>query len=135
MDAPLTQRFGNRNPKLERFSGGINQGADFAVPRGTPLFLPEGQWEVRETFNKAREGNRRTNNGSGNVTRVRNTRTGEELLYEHLSVAPHKLGTILKGGEVAGLSGNTGNSTGPHASIAFRDARGRLRDVQSRFNI
>ncbi len=128
-NAPVTQPFGARNPQLERFSGGVNLGADLAVPRGTPLKAPEGDWVVVDSFSGAKEGRRSTNSGSGNTITLQNRLDGSTVTYEHLSKSPLPPGTLVKGGDTVALSGSTGNSTGPHASIISRDESGRLRDA------
>lgn len=125
----VTQSFGNKNSGLEIFSGGTNLGTDFAVKKGTPLGLPPGQWQVVDTFSTAREGNRGANSGSGNLVRVVNTQTGESLAFEHLDRVAVRPGQVVSGGSVIGTSGNTGNSTGPHASIPYKDSSGRYRDI------
>lgn len=126
--ARVTQRFGNRS-SIEAFSGGVNLGTDFAIPKGTPLGLPPGEWVVERTFTTAKEGNRSANSGSGNLVLVRNAKTNETLAFEHLDsvfVAP---GQVVGGGTVIGKSGNTGNSTGPHISIPYRNAQGAYQDI------
>lgn len=127
----ITQQFGNRNP-IERFSGGINYGTDIAVPRGTKVALPDGQWEVMEAFDGA-EGDgyigNNTNRGYGNSVLVRNRDTGEMMRFSHLSDAMVRAGQVLNGGTVVGLSGSTGNSTGPHLDLEYYDSRGRISDV------
>jgi len=127
--ARVTQVFGNYNPGVEKFSGGRNLGVDFAVKKGTPLALPPGQWEVISTFGKAVEGNRSANKGSGNLVKVRNSQTGEMLTFEHLDSVGVNMGQMINGGTVIGRSGNTGNSTGPHASIPYQDASGKYLDI------
>lgn len=128
--APLTQTFGNRS-SIEAFSKGVNLGADFGVKRGTPMALPPGEWEVMTTFSGAKEGQRNANKGSGNLVKVINSRTGEMLTFEHLSGVAVKPGQKISGGTVVGLSGNTGNSTGPHASIPYQDPSGKYHDIMS----
>lgn len=126
----ITQAFGNRS-SVEAFSKGVNLGTDFGVKKGTPLALPPGEWEVMTTFTGAKEGNRGANSGSGNLVKVVNTKTGEMLAFEHLSGVGVRPGQRLNGGTVVGLSGNTGNSTGPHASIPYQDASGKYHDIMS----
>ena len=126
---PVTQRFGAYNPQVERFSGGVNLGADFGTPQGTKVAVPQGEWVVLEAFGGARAGNRSTNRGYGNSVLVRNRMTGEMLRFSHLSRVGVRPGQLVKGGQVVALSGSTGNSTGPHSSIMFIDSRGRIRDV------
>ena len=125
----LTQRFGAFNPRVEKFSGGVNLGADFSVTRGTPLQVPQGTFVVEEVFNGAREGNRGTNSGFGNSVKVKNLRDGTTLRFSHLTSSPVKPGQLVRGGETIAFSGSTGNSTGPHASILTTDATGRPIDV------
>lgn len=127
----ITQFFGNRNP-IERFSGGVNYGTDIGVPEGTKVALPDGQWEVVEAFNDAQGagyvGNN-TNRGYGNSILVRNRDTGEMLRFSHLSDAMARAGQVLDGGTVIGLSGSTGNVTGPHLDLEYRNERGQLADI------
>lgn len=44
--------------------------------------------------------------------------------YAHLSVVSVQTGQIITMGQAVGLSGNTGNSTGPHLHYEFRDPSG-----------
>ena len=44
--------------------------------------------------------------------------------YAHLSVVSVRTGEMITMGETVGLSGNTGNSTGPHLHYEFRDPSG-----------
>lgn len=123
----VTQPFGNRS-SIEKFSGGVNLGADFRVTTGTPLAAPSGEWKVVT----ASPG---FNQGSGNIAKIQNTKTGETLGFEHLSNIGVKPGEVITGGTVIGLSGGDqggsgmGNSTGAHASIPYQDAQGRYQDV------
>lgn len=127
----ITQQFGNRNP-IEQFSGGVNYGTDIAVPEGTKIAVPDGQWEVVESYGDASGagfiGNN-TNRGYGNSVLVRNQQTGEMLRFSHLSDAMVRAGQVLDGGTVIGLSGSTGNATGPHLDLEYYDQSGRLQDV------
>lgn len=45
---------------------------------------------------------------------------GFETLYAHLSKYKVKNGDIIKKGDIIGLSGNTGRSTGPHLHYETR---------------
>jgi murein DD-endopeptidase MepM/ murein hydrolase activator NlpD len=130
----VTQKFGNINPGVEVFSGGINYGADFAAKRGTPVAIPEGEWEVVDSWGGAKRdgfiGNG-DNSGYGNSVLIKNTKTGELMRYSHLDKGSVRAqaGQRLKGGTVFAKTGNTGNSTGPHLDLEYVDANGRYQDV------
>lgn len=132
----VNTRFGVRS-RADVFSRGINNGVDFNTKRGTPVALPEGEWIVREAFGGAtREGfiGNGDNNGFGNSVLVVNQKTGESLRFSHLDRVGVKPGQRVTGGQVVALSGNTGNSSGPHLDVEFRNSRGFLQDVlRSRF--
>jgi len=117
----LTQPFGNRS-SIEKYSGGVNLGADFRGETGTQLRSPDGNWVVSQAsagFNK----------GSGNYVQIQNTDTGEKMGFEHLSKIGVRPGQKLGKGILIGLSGNSGNSTGPHISIPIQDRNGKYFDI------
>lgn len=132
--APVTQAFGNSNPDIEVFSGGINFGTDFGTQKGTNVAAPPGQWTVQEAYANARRdgfiGNSE-NNGFGNSVSLVNDETGERIRFSHLDVGGVgvKPGQRIKGGQVFAKTGNTGNSTGPHLDVEYYDDRGQVRDV------
>lgn len=131
MAAPITQAFGNHNPSVEVFNkSGTNTGTDFGVKSGTPVVLPSGRWRVVSAFNQARDPGHigdNTNSGYGNSILVQNMDTGEKLRYSHLSQVGVRPGDLV-GGQVIGLSGQTGNVTGPHLDLEYYDAKGKLGD-------
>jgi hypothetical protein len=57
--------------------------------------------------------------GYGNYILIRHS-NGLETLYGHLSATQVKVGQLVKAGEVIGLGGNTGRSTGPHLHYEVR---------------
>lgn len=116
----VTQAYGNKNP-IEKYSGGVNLGTDFRADEGTELRTPQGKWIVES----AQPG---WNQGSGNLVKIRNDK-GESMAFEHLSKLEVQSGQELQPGQVLGLSGNTGNSTGPHASIPYKNEQGQYQDV------
>lgn len=128
---PITQTFGQKS-QYDVFSGGVNYGVDFGVKAGTPVGLPAGQWVVEEAFNQAKGQGRigdKTNSGYGNSVLVRNAKTGETLRLSHLSNVAVQPGQVIPGGTVIATSGATGNVTGPHLDVEYRDPSGRLGDV------
>lgn len=129
----VTQQFGNRNP-IEKYSKGINYGTDIAVPIGTKVALPPGQWKVVEAFNKATaSGANNTqggiNNGYGNSILVQNPQTGEKLRFSHLSNVGVQPGQTINGGLVVGKTGATGNVTGAHLDLEYYNNQGKLANV------
>ena len=83
-------------------------GVDFPVNEGTPVHTtmagkvvwagPNGPW--------------------GNLVVVENN--GYQVWFAHLSVISVSVGDILEYGDVVGLSGNTGNSTGAHLHYGIK---------------
>lgn len=57
--------------------------------------------------------------GYGNYVMLRHY-NGLETLYGHLSETNVKVGQLVKAGQVIGLGGNTGRSTGPHLHYEVR---------------
>ncbi|MEN6561810.1 MAG: peptidoglycan DD-metalloendopeptidase family protein [Acidobacteriota bacterium] len=80
-------------------------GVDYAAPVGTPV---QATADGEVTF-AGREG------GSGNIVRMRH-RNAYETAYLHLSrFGPGvRKGASLRGGDIIGYVGSTGDSTGPH---------------------
>lgn len=121
-------------------NGRINRGTDFAGKAGTPVALPEGEWEVVQARNDIKgrmteDFSERSNFGWGNSVVVRNTKTGEQMRMSHMkegTVPDLKPGQTLSGGTVVGAIGNTGNThgaTGNHLDVEYYDAKGRRGDV------
>lgn len=67
------------------------------------------------------------NNNLGKGVFIRND-DGTLSIYGHMSKITVKAGEHLKAGESIGLSGNTGNSTGPHLHYGMKDAAGQWID-------
>ena len=100
VDSRLTSPFGVR---LLGGRLGIHRGVDFDVPEGTPVrAMDEGRVRFAGTMR-----------GFGNVVWVEH---GSDILtvYAHLSRIMVDEGTRVDGSTVLGLSGATGDVTGPH---------------------
>ncbi len=125
---PITQPYGNKSG-VEVFSHGVNTGVDIGLPKNTPVALPTGKWKVVSAFNGAKSGyiGDNENSGYGNSVLVKNVDTGETLRFSHLSQL-NIPSDNLSGGQVIGLSGQTGNTTGPHLDVEYKNANGQLGD-------
>jgi len=133
--AQITQKFGNYNPGIEVFNkSGVNTGVDFGVKEGTPLALPPGKWKIMQAVSgasgKGYIGNKQ-NSGYGNSILAVNEQTGETLRFSHLSSVKVQPGMTINGGTVIGASGATGNVTGPHLDLEYKDQAGLYKDIMN----
>jgi murein DD-endopeptidase MepM/ murein hydrolase activator NlpD len=98
----LTSGFGNR---LSPFTGSVamHNGIDVASQRDTPVVATAGGVVSYEGFDS----------GLGKVIKL-NHGYGMQTIYGHLAKVNVRIGQKVKRGEVIGLVGNTGLSTGPH---------------------
>ena len=115
-----TQNALNLNPKSEpsgRPVGGVltqdyhpgHNGLDFGIVVGTPVETTMDGKVAYAGWN---------NQGYGNLVIVEN---GDyKTYYAHLSSIPVSVGDTVTAGTTIGLSGNTGNSTGPHLHYEIR---------------
>lgn len=127
----VTQTFGTVNP-IEPTEGHKAGDTNFAAQPNTPVTLPKGQWYVVSAFNGANPQGAPgdyTNEGYGNDIIVQNTQTGEKLHFLHLTAANLTPGQMVKGGTIAGMTGDSGNSTGPNLGVEYYNSNGQLSDV------
>ena len=110
----------NQGPKTEpsgRPVGGVltqnfhpgPNGLDFGIVVGTPVEATMDGKVVHAGWN---------NQGYGNLVIVDNGTY--KTYYAHLSSIPVAVGDFVTAGTTIGLSGNTGNSTGPHLHYEIR---------------
>ncbi|KUN78800.1 M23 family metallopeptidase [Streptomyces griseoruber] len=91
-----------------------HSGQDFAVPSGTKVVAAHGGTVVKAGGNGAGDGP-----AYGNAIVVKHG-NGTYSQYAHLSHIDVKVGQIVKTGQRIALSGNTGNSSGPHLHFEIR---------------
>ncbi|MGZ9164350.1 MAG: M23 family metallopeptidase [Anaerolineales bacterium] len=92
----------------QEYHGG-HHGLDIGIPVGTPITATMDGRIVHAGWN---------NQGYGNLVIVEN---GDyKTYYAHLSSIPVSVGDTVNAGATIGLSGNTGNSTGPHLHYEIR---------------
>ncbi|WP_231636965.1 MULTISPECIES: peptidoglycan DD-metalloendopeptidase family protein [Planktothricoides] len=108
--APITSLFGWRTHPItgdRRFHNGI----DFGAPMGTPVLAAyAGQVAIADWLG-----------GYGLTVVLDHAQGSAETLYGHLSELFVKEGEEVKQGDVIGLVGSTGNSTGPHLHFELRE--------------
>lgn len=103
---PISSPFGLR---LRGFWPEVHQGVDIAVPVGTPIHAMTGG---RILFAGVM-------NGYGDVV-ILDDGGGVHTLYAHLSRIDVKAGQQVDDRQVIGLSGETGDATGPHLHFEIR---------------
>lgn len=113
----LTQYTGSVNQPYGRPVGGTltqgytgrHYGLDFGIPVGTPVKATMDGEVIFAGWH---------NGGYGNLVILENG--SYQTYYAHLSSIPVQVGQVVKAGNAIGLSGNTGNSTGPHLHYEVR---------------
>ncbi|MDD5370985.1 MAG: M23 family metallopeptidase [Anaerolineaceae bacterium] len=96
-------------PLTQNFHPGHN-GLDFGVVVGTPARATMDGKVVHAGWNEQ---------GYGNLVILENG--PYRTYYAHLSEVPVVMGQVVHKGEVIGLTGNTGHSTGPHIHYEVRE--------------
>ncbi|WP_128817806.1 M23 family metallopeptidase [Streptomyces sp. S063] len=91
-----------------------HSGQDFAVPIGTPVSAVHTGTVVKAGPNGAGDGP-----AYGNAVVIKHS-NGKYSQYAHLSKVNVKIGQQVKTGQKIALSGNTGNSSGPHLHFEIR---------------
>lgn len=115
-DSPLEMYTPRNTPQGMPIEGRLTQNShsghvalDFGAPVGTPVQATMDGRVVYAGWN---------DQGYGNLVIIEN---GPYRIYlAHLSEIPVQVGQQVRAGEVVGLSGNTGNSTGPHLHYEVR---------------
>ncbi|MFJ2262432.1 M23 family metallopeptidase [Streptomyces sp. NPDC087844] len=91
-----------------------HSGQDFAVSSGTQVVAAHGGTVVKTGGNGAGDGP-----AYGNAVVIKHS-NGTYSQYAHLSRVDVKAGQVVKTGQRIALSGNTGNSSGPHLHFEIR---------------
>lgn len=93
-----------------------HSGQDFAVSSGTPVVATHGGTVVKAGGNGAGDGP-----AYGNAVVIKHG-NGTYSQYAHLSRVDVRIGQTVRTGQRIALSGNTGNSSGPHLHFEIRTA-------------
>ncbi|MEU9137209.1 M23 family metallopeptidase [Streptomyces sp. NPDC048404] len=91
-----------------------HSGQDFAVPTGTNVMAAHGGTVVKAGGNGAGDGP-----AYGNAVVIKHA-NGTYSQYAHLSRIDVHIGQVVSTGQHIALSGNTGNSSGPHLHFEIR---------------
>lgn len=102
VEGPVTSHFG---PRRNRF----HYGTDIGMRTGTPI---KSMFDGVVRYAK-------WSNGYGNLVVVRHD-NGLETYYGHMSKITAKPNQKVKAGEIIGLVGSTGRSSGPHLHLEIR---------------
>lgn len=110
MPAPITSLFGWRQHPIfgdRRF----HTGTDLGAPEGTPVVATkDGEVAIADYL------------GGYGLTVILHHEAGtQETRYAHLSRILVRPGEVVQQGDVVGLVGSTGNSTGPHLHFELRE--------------
>lgn len=98
----ITSHFGIRNDPFNANTS-MHTGTDFGAPTGTNVYAgAEGKVIKAESYG-----------GYGNAVIIQHSEV-YQTLYAHLSELKVTSGDIVKKGQLVGLIGSTGRSTGPH---------------------
>lgn len=97
-------------------------GTDYPCAIGTKVFAVSDGTVVRANFLS----------GSGNNIKLQHP-DGSFSYYLHLSKFKVKVGQVVKQGDNIALSGNTGNSTGPHLHFSLANSQGVLVDPETMY--
>lgn len=113
----ITQSFGLNPSMYSKYGMKGHNGIDFRTrfldsPLGRREVLAAKNGRVIEVGNEGKA-------GYGKFVRLQHY-MDEQTVYGHMSRQDVKVGQIVKVGQVLGLTGNTGASTGPHLHFGFR---------------
>jgi murein DD-endopeptidase MepM/ murein hydrolase activator NlpD len=117
----ITSKFGNRQSPTSGAST-FHNGVDISVPEGTKVKSP---WAGKVTSVMT--------NNAGGLQMVVTHYNGHKTGYAHLSEVKKEKGDVVLAGQVIALSGNTGNSTGPHLHFTLTDRNGDKIDPETKF--
>jgi murein DD-endopeptidase MepM/ murein hydrolase activator NlpD len=97
--------------------GRLHAGSDFSVPMGTPVRAMSSGTVTAVSYNAT----------SGNRVEIEYW-DGTVSVFGHLSQIQTTVGDRVTAGDIVGLSGNTGHSTGPHLHLEIHPEGGSAVD-------
>lgn len=115
---PITLDFGEE--WLPTYKKGEHKGIDYGLPEGTPVLASADGTVIRTGYAVT---------GYGKFVIIQHE-DGSGTVYAHLKQVTIADYAKVKQGDVIGLSGNTGNSTGPHLHFEWRRVASRIDTVE-----
>ncbi|EKE25551.1 MAG: metallopeptidase M23 family protein [uncultured bacterium] len=113
----MTQGFGQNPAMYKKYGLRGHNGIDF---RTRFWYTPLGRHEITAAkWGTVIEVGDQGKAGYGKFVRIQHFKD-EQTIYGHLTKSYVKVGQKIKTGEIIGISGNTGASTGPHLHFGFR---------------
>ena len=109
-DCKITSPYG-----IERTINGVK-----SVHKGIDLISNSGDKEVKSIGDGIVRGNFNDPNGFGNYVSIEHP-DGKRVLYAHLESFKKKAGDKVQAGDVIGIEGSTGKSTGVHLHLEVRE--------------
>jgi hypothetical protein len=109
-DPFVTQHWGARPEFYAQFGLPGHDGVDIRAPHGSVLLCPFDNARVYRVHRQGID----PDHAYGTHVRVINDAHNEAGIFAHMSEISVRVGDVLQAGQVVGLSGNTGNSDGPH---------------------
>jgi murein DD-endopeptidase MepM/ murein hydrolase activator NlpD len=107
---PISQLFGNPDKMYTNLGLNAHNGLDFACPIGTPIVAClDGVVEYVGQDSKG-----------GIGVYIIHEKEGLKSIYWHFTDYVVKVGQKVKQGDIVGISGNTGMSTGPHLHFGLK---------------
>lgn len=117
MRIALTPRVTSRFGDIDSAHQTPHTGVDIALPLGSNVYAPEGGIITRVY-----------ENASVGKAVIKKTKAGYQYIFGHLSEQKVYVGERIHKGDLLGLSGNSGNSTGPHLHVGAVDTAGAFAD-------
>lgn len=106
--------------KPNEFTAG-HQAIDIEATLGSPVYAPTG---AKVVYAGTAQGINATPNGGFGTMITLLTQDGYYTTFGHLSKLNVKTGQTVTQGQLIGLTGSTGNSTGPHLHFQIMDSKG-----------
>ena len=115
----ITQLFGSTVDSKRLYTSGTHNGVDFGTPVGTPIKAALSGTVIGTGNTDAQPGCY----SFGKWVMISHS-NGLSTMYGHFSSILVKQGDVVKTGDLIGLSGNTGYSTGPHLHFGVYATQG-----------